>query len=320
VDPVPIPMGVHGGNTLAVAAALGVDPAEILDLSASMSPVAPDAAAVVAGLPATAVRAYPDTERATTALAGAIGVRRDRLLLTNGGAEAIALLAAEHPRGRVEEPAFSLYRRHLATGDDPHGLVWRTNPSSPLGRFAAPDDAADVWDEAYWALATGTWTRGDEEAYRLGSLTKLWACPGLRLGYVIAPTSRQRDALAERQPRWAVNGLATAAVPHLLELTDLPRWAGEIASLRAATATMWRERGFEVAESAANWVLVHDAAWLREPLARELVLVRDCASFGLPGTIRVAVPGERDGERLAAALDRALDAADAARVSRGAGA
>jgi hypothetical protein len=45
--------------------------------------------------------------------------------------------------------------------------------------------------------------------------------------------------------------------------------------------------------------------------------VRDCASFGLPGTIRVAVPGERDGERLAAALDRVLDAA---RVARGAGA
>ncbi len=313
MDPVPIPSGAHGGNTLAVAAALGVDPSEILDLSASMNPVAPDAAAVVASLPAAAVRAYPDTERATAALAAAIGVPSERLLLTNGGAEAIALVAGEHPRGLVAEPAFSLYRRHLATGDDPAGLVWRTNPSSPLGELAPPAARADVWDEAYWALATGSWTRGDDEAYRLGSLTKLWSCPGLRLGYVIAPTARQRDELAERQPRWAVNGLAAAAVPCLLELTDLAAWAGEIATLRAATAAMWRRRSFEVVESAANWVLVHDASWLREPLARELVLVRDCASFGLPGTIRVAVPGERDGERLAAALDRLLDAAHAVR-------
>jgi histidinol-phosphate/aromatic aminotransferase/cobyric acid decarboxylase-like protein len=213
----------------------------------------------------------------------------------------------------VEEPAFSLYRRHLATGDDPDGLVWRTNPSSPLGVLAPADAHADVWDEAYWALATGTWTRGDDEAFRLGSLTKLWACPGLRLGYVVAPTPRQRDALAGRQPRWAVNGLAAATVPHLLERSDLPRWAAEIAALRVATAAMWRARAFDVVESAANWVLVHDAAWLREPLARELVLVRDCASFGLPGTIRVAVPGERDAARLAAALDRVLEAAHAVR-------
>jgi histidinol-phosphate/aromatic aminotransferase/cobyric acid decarboxylase-like protein len=57
-----------------------------------------------------------------------------------------------------------------------------------------------------------------------------------------------------------------------------------------------------VVESAANWILVHGAAPLRLPLARHGVLVRDCASFGLPGTIRVAVPDEAGHERLATAL------------------
>jgi histidinol-phosphate/aromatic aminotransferase/cobyric acid decarboxylase-like protein len=38
------------------------------------------------------------------------------------------------------------------------------------------------------------------------------------------------------------------------------------------------------------------------------VLVRDCASFGLPGTARIAVPGDTGLDRLLAALDRVLAA------------
>jgi len=60
--------------------------------------------------------------------------------------------------------------------------------------------------------------------------------------------------------------------------------------------------GFDVTESTANWVLVHGAGHLRTPLARQGVLVRDCASFGLPDMIRVAVPDEAGIERLATAL------------------
>jgi histidinol-phosphate/aromatic aminotransferase/cobyric acid decarboxylase-like protein len=271
---------------------LGLDPANLLDLSASLNPLAPSAEAVVDAMSADSISNYPDAQDATALLAEAIGVAADQLLLTNGGAEAIALVAAEHPVGLVEEPAFSLYRRHLVQADDPAGLLWRANPSSPLGELAEPTATADVWDEAYWALATGTWTRGDDAAYRLGSLTKLWACPGLRLGYVIAPDADAAARLAERQPRWAVNAPALAAVPVYLERSDLPGWRDGIAALRRDLAAVWRTAGFRVTEPVANWILVDDAAPLRLPLARAGILVRDCGSFGLPGVARVAVPDE----------------------------
>ena len=80
---------------------------------------------------------YPDATDATAALACAIGVDADRLVLTAGGSEAIALVAHELGTGHVEGPEFSLYERHLAHLD-PAGGRWRSNPNNPLGTLAAP--------------------------------------------------------------------------------------------------------------------------------------------------------------------------------------
>ena len=283
------PPGAHGGDGARLAAALGVEPSAVLDLSASLNPVAPDPAPVVAAH-LDALGRYPDPEPARDALAAAIGTDAERLLLTNGGAEAIALVAAELGAGRVDEPEFSLYARHLPALD-PAGPRWRSNPHNPSGRLAAPGEAAAVWDEAFWPLSTGTWTRGDADrgAVVVGSLTKLFACPGLRLGYVLAPDAGLVDRLARRQPRWAVNGLAAAALPDLLGAADLPRWAALVASLRADLGLVLRSVGLEAEPSDANWVLV-EAPGLRDRLAPHGVLVRDCASFGMPGWVRVALP------------------------------
>jgi histidinol-phosphate/aromatic aminotransferase/cobyric acid decarboxylase-like protein len=234
-----------------------------------------------------------------------MGVDVDRLLLTNGGAEGIALVAAELGAGWVDEPEFSLYRRHLPTLDPGAGR-WRSNPHNPTGVLAAPDETAQVWDEAFWPLATGTWTRGDAEigAVVIGSLTKLLACPGLRVGYVLAPTSDLAARLAGRQSQWSLNGLAAAALPDLLAAVDLPGWAAGIATLRDGLVAALGDAGYRPAPSQANWVLVH-APGLRDHLAAAGICVRDCASFGLPATVRIAVPDDSGLDRVRWALNRA---------------
>jgi histidinol-phosphate/aromatic aminotransferase/cobyric acid decarboxylase-like protein len=294
-----LPVGEHGGDGVRLARALGVPPGAVLDLSASLNPVAPDPTPVVARH-LDALSRYPDPEPATHALAAAMGVRPAQLLLTNGGAEAIALLAAELGPGWVDEPDFSLYRRHLPTFD-PAGPRWRSNPHNPTGRLAGPDERADVWDEAFWPLATGTWTRGD--ATVVGSLTKLLACPGLRVGYVYSVDEDLIARVARRQPRWALNGLAAEALPDLLETVDLPVWAAEVARLRHDLSATLRRYRLAPKESDANWLLVH-APGLRQQLAPRGILVRDCASFGLAGTARIAVPDDKGRARLEEALCR----------------
>ena len=219
----------HGGDAGAVAAALGVERSTLIDLSMSMNPVAPDVRRVLADRLDSVVD-YPDETAATQSLADAIGVEPALLVLTNGGSEAIALVASTMDAGHVVQPEFSLYARHL-DALDPTAPRWRSNPSNPLGRLVQDGESAAVWDEAFWPIATGTWTdrRLDgQHVWRLGSLTKLWACPGLRLGYLIAPDLRSADIIRQRQPRWSVSSLALAIVEPMLAQTDLVGWSTAI--------------------------------------------------------------------------------------------
>jgi histidinol-phosphate/aromatic aminotransferase/cobyric acid decarboxylase-like protein len=284
-----------------LARALGIDPDQVLDLSASLNPVAPDIRPVAARY-LDSLRAYPDPGPATDSLARSIHVDPARLVLTNGAAEAIALVAAHLGSGSVEEPEFSLYRRHLPVVH-PAGPRWRSNPHNPSGRLAVPHEEAAVWDEAFWPLATGTWTRGDADrgAIVIGSLTKLFACPGLRIGYILGPDFETTSAISHSQPRWALNGLAAAALPELLDRADLEGWCEDIKVLRTELCRVLEKNGLEPQPSDANWVLAC-APGLREQLARRAIAVRDCTSFGLPGTVRIAVPDSAGLDRLARAL------------------
>jgi histidinol-phosphate/aromatic aminotransferase/cobyric acid decarboxylase-like protein len=286
-----------------VAAALGIPPSEILDLSASLNPVAPDPRSIIARH-LDALGRYPDAEKATAAMANALDAQPAQVLLTNGGAEAIALVASELGEGWVDDPDFSLYRRHLPTVEK-NAPRWRSNPHNPSGRLAPPHERAAVWDEAFWPIATGTWTRGDADtgAIVIGSLTKVLACPGLRIGYVHSADDALIKRLAARQPRWSVNGLVCAALPEMLRTADLPTWTKEIGRLRADLQSILQSAGLSPHTSDANWLLV-DAPGLRERLAPQGILVRDCTSFGLPGTVRIAVPDDDGLARLDDALQR----------------
>lgn len=296
---VPAP-GAHGGDGARLAAALGVDPDAVLDLSLSLNPAAPDAGEII-GKRLDAIARYPDATGPTAALAAAIGVETERVLLTNGGSEAITLVAGELGGGQVAEPDFGLYPRSGCAAR------WRSNPHNPTGRLAAVTETADVWDEAFYPLATGTWTRGDADsgAVVVGSLTKLFACPGLRVGYVLAGADFVAR-LRARQPEWSVNGLAAAAVADLLAAADLPAWAAAVAVGRRRLEVLLRRHGYEPLPSDANYVLVPAAGGLRDQLARRGVLVRDCAGLGLAGHARIAVP---DGAGLAR-LEEALCGGD----------
>ncbi len=305
----PLDRRAHGGNGARLAAELGIDPAVVLDLSASLCPVAPDPSAAVRRHLG-ALGRYPDPERATTLLAQAMEVEPGHLLLTNGGAEAIALTGSVLG-GTVEEPDFSLYPRA-------GGPLWRSNPNNPLGTLAPAGARAGVWDEAFWPLATGSWTRGDHlrGSVVVGSLTKLLACPGLRLGYVLCADDALMGRIRRGQPEWSVNGLAADSLADLMCPVDLPAWSRQTGALREALAGLLGSCGLSVRAGQGPWVLVDEAGALRAQLLTEGIVVRDCASFGLSDAVRIAVPREEHFPRLEEALRRHCGTTSEARSVR----
>jgi histidinol-phosphate/aromatic aminotransferase/cobyric acid decarboxylase-like protein len=292
--------GAHGGDGPAVARALGIDPAGLLDLSQNLNPFAGDVSALVTRHLDT-LGHYPDDRPATRLLAQALEVDPTRLLLTNGGSEAIALLTREYGGRVLTEPEFALHPR----GD--HGPVWRSNPHSPTGCLAGPEEHADIWDEAFHALATGRWS-ARRRGLVVGSLTKTFACPGLRLGYVLVEDPADLARVRRHQPHWSTSALSLAVLPDLLESADLPKWSAQIREARAALVALLRGYDLEATSAAAPWVLV-ERLGLREALAPHGVLVRDCTSFGMPGVARIAVPHPDQLAELDRALARALDPA-----------
>ncbi len=292
--------GPHGGDVLRLATALGRPPTDILDLSASLNPLAPAIEPVLAAA-LEGIGHYPDDERATRALAEAMDVDPARLVLTNGGAEAIALVAQAHPVGWAEECDFGLYRRHLRTLD-PAGPRWRSDPHNPTGRLAPADDVAAVRDEAFYLLATGTWTRGDAASTVVGSLTKAWAMPGLRVGYVLATDAEAAQTIRSLRPRWSVNGLVCAALPALLARAEPARWRDGIAGLRRELVSLLGAHRLHAEPSDVNYVWVPHAHRLRERLLPHGILVRHGGSFGHPDAVRIAVPDADGLDRLASAL------------------
>jgi len=172
---------------------------------------------------------------------------------------------------------------------------------------AAHPETLFIVDEAYLAFARGLLSALSLQAPNvlvLRSMTKDYALAGLRLGYAVGPP-RVVDALARVRSPWNVNALAQAA--GLAALRDQGHLRETLDALQAAGAqlvTGLRQRGWDPLPSTVHFFLIDvgDGGRLWARLLREGVLVRDCASFGLPSYVRIAARRPEENARLLAAM------------------
>ena len=74
----------------------------------------------------------------------------------------------------------------------------------------------------------------------VGSLTKTFACPGLRLGYVLVEDPADLAGVRRHQPHWSTSALSLAVLPDLLESADLPAWSAQISAARGEMVALLR--------------------------------------------------------------------------------
>ncbi|HJT79233.1 MAG TPA: threonine-phosphate decarboxylase CobD, partial [Gemmataceae bacterium] len=295
----------------------------------------------------------PDCRALTERLAALHRLEPAQVVVGNGASEIIHALPRAFPAARVAiaEPTYTEYLRaswlagaavtHWLPADesfrpapfpvDGAGLVWLCNPNNPTGQLwppgplrawvAAHPRTLFVVDESFLPFHPDEQEHslvpavaGADNLVVVRSLTKLYAIPGLRLGYAI--TSPERAACLRAQlPPWSVNAFAQAAGLAALEdaafLRRTHAWFREEARPFAAHL-----RGLGGLPSEAPFVLLRlggvTSARLTARLRRHGLLVRDAANFvGLgPQYVRVAVRTAEENATLLGALRDGLASAE----------
>jgi histidinol-phosphate aminotransferase len=293
---------------------------------------------------------YPDREALALrrALADRTGIRPDQILIGNGTAELLWLVALAFLRSGdrvlIAGPTFGEYARvsalmgaqvttwnaraerefAIAPGEIARSLgqlsprlAFICNPNNPTGTLSGPEEMAAwakghpatlfVVDEAYLAFAPGAASSlnpGQDNLLVLRSMTKDYGLAGLRLGYA-AGHAGVIAALGQVRPAWNVNALAQAAgLAALADEAHLQRSLGALREAKDQLVAGLQAIDLSPLPSAVHFFLVPvgDGRAFRQALLKRAIMVRDCASFGLPAHVRIATRRPEENVRLLAAI------------------
>lgn len=294
------------------------------DFSSNSHACGPCPAALAAVQQADAA-AYPDASysRLRRQLADFHGVLPGRVLLAGSASEfvfRVTALAAQRGLSSVWLPRFSYgdyaqaaaaWRLPLASAPERAQLRWACDPSSPLGQSEpAPGACADaaglcVLDRAYEPLRLGGMSAWSEDAlknvWQLWTPNKALGLTGVRAAYVIAPSGQeawaaQLEALA---PSWPLGAHGVAMLQAWVG-TEVQDWLlNSLPALRewkAAQLGLCESLGWVCLPSDANFFCARPALPPGMNLAQALaglrthgIKLRDTASFGLTGHVRLSV-------------------------------
>ena len=278
------------------------------------------------------MRSYPEPSAASLEelIAEDCGISPDEVLVTSGAVDAIYLIAQAYRHegtSHVLQPTFREYEdacRVFGYREHEDGaLCWLCNPNNPTGDVMATEDVLAlaerhrllIVDQSYEDYTIAPLLQpaevvGRDDIILLHSMTKRYAVPGLRLGYVTA-SAAIISRLREQYRPWAINALSLEAGKWLVQrgetaIPDLPSYLAETQRLR----NMLNEiEGIEAFETQTNFFLCTiapaTAAELKEYLALEHgILIRDASNFtGLtPHHFRIATQSPAENDALVTAI------------------
>lgn len=198
------------------------------------------------------IHSYPEPDGASLkeVIAQIENINNDEIWLTNGATEAIYLIAQKfrEQKASILIPTFSEYEdaclinkiklsfaSSLDNIADDASLYWICNPNNPTGEIRDKQQLISiieshpnitfVIDQSYQYFTVKE-TLSLKEAIDfpnvilIQSMTKRFAIPGLRLGYIIA-NKQLIEAIRHYSMPWSVNQLAIEAGKYLLNNTEI---------------------------------------------------------------------------------------------------
>lgn len=316
---------------------------------ASSQPASPNSLIPTSG----SLSSYPEPEPYTleARLAARHRLPAGAVCVTNGATEAIYLIAQTF-RGTntaILQPTFSEYadacrmHGHRVTSlyqlpaekdnfllPEEVRMLWLCNPNNPTGSVVDKAYMTElvkrnpqvcfVIDQSYeYFTLRPLFSPAEAAAFPnlllLHSMTKRYAVPGLRLGYVTGPSNLLHRLRTNRMP-WSVNQLAIEAGLHLLEHDvpnplDVSAYLQETSRLCIALEALG---GLEVWPTETHFMLIRlrigKAASLKDFLAREHgILIRDASNFdGLDEHFfRIAAQTREENDHLVRAIAKWME-------------
>lgn len=298
---------------------------------------APKAAVAAAAAALSHIHHYPaaDAGDALAAMARLTAFPASQMLLGNGASEFIDLVMRVGPAGAFKPgPYAAAYKEYdraaIASGrevlspdsTEPAGVTVVIHPNSPTGdvmdldaldALVAAASGLVVVDESFIVFEGPNWRAASAlnlidkyptKVVVLASWTKLWSCPGLRLG-TIAASPEWTTTLKKMQTPWSCNSAAQAfAVAAAGDSEYLRRSWETLPGWKRQTEERLRALGWVPNAASPAWVpWVYVDAGGEETARRASdvaqaagVPVRWCKSFGQPAFLRLGVrcPASQD--------------------------
>jgi histidinol-phosphate aminotransferase len=202
--------------------------------------------------------------------------------------------------------------------DNKPKVIFLCNPNNPTGYYlgrerfkqilSAAKNSIVILDEAYISFIEQPFSSleliNEGNLMVVRSMTKDYSLAGLRLGYAAADCEII-DVLSRICPPWNVNAVAQAA--GIMALQREEELQSSLAAINDGKRFLVRELsklGFYCLPSETHFFLVKvgNAAEFKKKLLKKSILVRDCASFGLPSYMRIAAGTMEHNRRLVCAL------------------
>lgn len=224
------------------------------------------------------------------------------------------------------EPDFECIERKISAFQDERLLVIIGHPNNPTGKpvnterlrktahkhpdtFFLVDEAFGDFVRNFESLALDR----PENVIVLKSMTKIYAIPGLRLGYCLAAPEIIRS-LEKIMPPWRLGAIGLAVAEAAFDdKSFIPFCIEQIEQLRTDLVSQLSViRELKIYDSCANYILARiekkdiDAYHLAERLSESGIAIRICDNYENldSGYFRVAVKTEKENRFLADALKR----------------
>lgn len=222
-----------------------------------------------------------------------------------------------------EKEDFILQPDFLSMVEDCTDLLFLTSPNNPTGKLIPPELLQAISEKC---LASDTLLVVDEcfmdfvengsgfsamhylnaNTILLKAFTKMYAMPGIRIGYAICGDTGKAERIMESGQFWSVSTVAQVcgiAAVRDSAYRQITRQA--IRTERAYLETALSELGIQVYHSHANFILFRTERNLYDALLRMGILVRCCGNYrGLSEQYyRIAVKGHSENLELIKALE-----------------